>query len=134
MLYFATKSNFSVVLIIKSFCFFTGGFFYLIKLSKIFIMKNILLFSMILMCLVACHKKYEEKAGSFTGYEVYLKVPYDNQSDTLDYNIQVATYALVYDKGDKSYTVSGNTGSVPALKFDREDFKENIVDKVNLLS
>lgn len=84
--------------------------------------------------MVSCHKKYEEKTGTFTGYEVYIRAPYDDQNDTLEFDIIPAEYTLSYDKSDKSYSVSSSTGNIPNIQFDREEFKDDKAEKTNVLS
>lgn len=96
--------------------------------------KTLILSALTVLCLVSCHKKYEEKAGTFSGYEVYIRVPYDDQNDTLDFDIVAANYTLTYNKNNKSYSVTSSTGNISNIQFDRDDFKDNQAESGSVLS
>jgi hypothetical protein len=92
-------------------------------------MKKYLLFAGILF-LVSCKKKYEEKAGAFNGLEIMSSGTYD---DTLTTDVSPANYNLQYDHPSRTYTVISSTGNLPAISFERKEFKENNATKATLI-
>ncbi|MEX1003230.1 MAG: hypothetical protein WDZ35_14015 [Crocinitomicaceae bacterium] len=89
-------------------------------------MKLVFIYLGLIVVLMSCHKKYEEKAGTFAGMQVNFEGSFD-QVDTISYSFFPTKFVLDYNKSSKSYMVTGGNGTIPDISFDRKDFKENEV-------